>query len=140
MIRGNIIAAAAGRIPRKKIAALLAAISNGEKVRSTTVNIIFLDDREIKKLNRKYRRLNQATDVLSFNINDVSVKDSMLGEIYISIETAGKYAGKDGLSLTAEILRLCCHGVLHLLGYDHIRDSDRSVMEARERHYPGRIK
>jgi probable rRNA maturation factor len=140
MIRGNIISATEGRIPRKKIAALLAAISKGEKVRSTTVNIVFVEDREIKKLNRKYRRLNQATDVLSFNIDDVSGRDSILGEIYISLETAGKYAGKDGISLTAEILGLCCHGALHLLGYDHIRERDRSDMKSRERHYLGKLK
>ncbi len=78
------------------------------------INIIFVDNRYIQKLNKEHRGINTPTDVLSFRL-DESKND---GEIYISLEYVSQ-SFKDE-KFTEEILRLIIHGTLHILGYDHI--------------------
>jgi probable rRNA maturation factor len=81
------------------------------------------DNLEIKKLNQKYRGVNQATDVLSFPIDfpDKKVKKEnlILGDIVISRQFAQKYSRKDKKTVKVELIELFKHGLLHLLGYDH---------------------
>lgn len=89
------------------------------------------DDREIKKLNQTYRRVNQSTDVLSFPIDTPDKKKSgenlILGDIVISFDQAKKYSRKACLerrrennrTVEKELIYLFKHGLLHLLGYDH---------------------
>jgi probable rRNA maturation factor len=79
------------------------------------VSLNFIDDRLMKKLNRKYRKKNKTTDVLSFNLNE----EGMLGEVYISIPQAKRQAKEYNCSLDRELVRLTEHGILHLLGYTH---------------------
>ncbi|MDR2693263.1 MAG: rRNA maturation RNase YbeY [Chitinispirillales bacterium] len=97
--------------------------------RSTTV--ILCSDYFIRKLNRQYRKKDKATDVLSFHIGD----DDLLGEVYISLQRAAVQARRYGVSYEDELKRLLVHGLLHLMGYDHIKPADRSAMEERERIY-----
>lgn len=130
------------RAPRKKIRQLVASISSGERaaksVKGSTVNVIFTDDRAMKNLNRQYRDKDKTTDVLSFRYpgddNDEST-DSPFGEIYISVPRAALQATEYGHSLSSEILRLTCHGLLHLLGYRHDNESSAVEMQAREARY-----
>jgi len=96
---------------------------------STTV--ILCSDYMIRKLNRLYRKKDKATDVLSFRFGD----DDLLGEVYISLQRAAVQARRYGVSYEDELKRLLVHGLLHLIGYDHIKRADRAVMEARERVY-----
>lgn len=128
-------------IPRKRIQELFDKVINEESDsdRSGRINLIFTSDNQIKKLNKTYRKKDKATDVLSFNIDRQSHSESVLGEIYISYATARKQAAEFGSKLNEEVLRLVCHGLLHLFGYDHIKATDRKVMELRERFYLRKI-
>ncbi len=104
------------------------------------VDMSFVSDDEIALLNRDYRHKNKPTDVLSFAqwegdfASDMPLFQSpagealALGDLVISIETAQRQAAELGHSLSQEIEFLAAHGALHLLGYDHIRDSDRRAM------------
>ncbi len=95
------------------------------------LSLLLTDDIEIQELNRKYRDLDQATDVLSFSQDDEAVNesgDTLLGDVVISVETAARQAGEHHLSFNEELILLAIHGILHLLGYDH----DRSPQDARD--------
>ncbi len=133
----NIIADSHKKTPRKKIAKLMSAIDKKEKALDSSVNINFINDHRMSRLNEEFRQKTGTTDVLSFNLDDDEGPDSVLGEIYISTETAEKNAKINGVAYTDEILRLCCHGFLHLLGYDHERKEDRKRMEEKESFYMG---
>lgn len=131
----NIISESDRRIPRKRIAALIALIEEDEEPPDSTVNIVFIRDRKMASLNRRFRDKSGPTDVLSFNIDNEPGEESVFGEIYISTDTAARNAATDGTGFHREILHLCCHGFLHLLGYDHFEDKDAGKMQAREKHY-----
>ena len=139
-MRFNIISESERRIPRKKIMTLLNLIDEEEEPPQSTVNLVFIKDKRIHQLNKAYRGKDCPTDVLSFNIDDDEDEGAVFGEIYISTDTASKNAGKFGRTFTDEILLLCCHGFLHLLGYDHEADSDYKKMHAREEHFLGKLK
>lgn len=95
------------------------------------INVIMCSDYYIRKLNNQFRGKNRATDVLSFPYND----DDLLGEIYISLQRAKVQSGRFGFTYDEEIERLFVHGMFHLLGYDHMTDSERLEMEEKERKY-----
>jgi probable rRNA maturation factor len=98
------------------------------------LNVIFVDDAEIHRLNKTYRHKDQPTDVLSFSfIGDKDPNpDSTLGEIYISVPTAKKQAPHYGNTLEKELQKLLVHGTLHVFGYDHEKESDYKKMSAME--------
>lgn len=124
-----------GRLPRQEAVALADYILRREK-RKLPVNIIITDDATLRSLNKTYRGLTRPTDVLSFPADsDLGI----LGEIYISVNTARRQAAEYGATLREEILRLVCHGVLHLCGYDHHRSADEKAMKAREEKYLSRF-
>jgi len=93
----------------------LNAIRNSE----SSATIAFVSDKKIKELNRQFRGVDKATDVLSFpageNIN--------LGDVAVSVDTAAVQAKENGLSFNDEIAQLILHGLLHLCGYDHETDN-----------------
>ena len=93
--------------------------------------IILCSDYIIRKLNREYRGKDKPTDVLSFCFGDAD----LLGEVYISLQRAKVQAKRYGVLYEEELKRLLVHGLLHLMGYDHIRAADRAVMEEREQAY-----
>lgn len=99
------------------------------------VNLVFTTDRRIQELNLQYRGKNMSTDVLSFNLDGPERPDAVFGEIYISVPTAARQAKTLRHSLAREYLRLACHGLMHLFGYDHQEDREAERMEARERQY-----
>jgi probable rRNA maturation factor len=82
------------------------------------VNIIFVDKNHIQELNREYRKKDQVTDVLSFNIDS----NDTLGEIYICPEYVIKTISKE--NFTEEIIRIMIHGILHLQGFEHKKKFD----------------
>lgn len=77
----------------------------------STINIVFVDEKEMQRLNKEYRDINDVTDVLSFNLDT----EGFLGEIYI----CPKYVKKTAEKYEEEIIRLIVHGILHLLGFEH---------------------
>jgi probable rRNA maturation factor len=79
------------------------------------INLMLITDKEMRKLNRKFRGKDKATDVLSFRMGE----DGILGDIAISTQTAKRNAKRFGVSYGFELKRLFVHGALHLLGYRH---------------------
>lgn len=94
------------------------------------VSISFCNDDYIKELNSKYRNKNVSTDVLSFAMQDGEYmgEDNMLGDIVISVDTAITQSKELNHPLFIEIDHLLTHGMLHLLGYDHIEEKDKIEM------------
>ena len=95
------------------------------------ISLVFCSDHTIRKLNKQYRDIDRATDVLSFALGD----DDLLGEIYISLERAKVQARRYDSSLDTEIKRLFVHGFFHLLGHDHKKSGERIAMENKESFY-----
>lgn len=79
------------------------------------ISLLITDDATIHQLNRDYRKVDKATDVLSFPMDE----DGMLGDIAISLDTAKRQADDAEIGLDREVAFLFTHGLLHLLGYDH---------------------
>ena len=97
--------------------------------------VMLTDDEEIRRLNGQWRDRDKATDVLSFSqIEGGPFGDTLhLGDVVISVETAGRQAEAGGWSLAGELNRLMVHGLLHLLGYDHEKGgSEEAAMKAEE--------
>lgn len=98
------------------------------------IAISFVDNEEIQNLNRDYRGIDRETDVLSFPVDeDFPIPQPLLGDIIISVEKALDQAKEYGHSLERELTYLTCHSMLHLLGYDHIEDGDKSNMRSKEK-------
>lgn len=114
-----------GRAIRGAACRLLAGV--GEEEASLSLRIV--SDRTMRALNRKYRGKDKATDVLSFPMRE----RELLGDIVISVDTAKRQAKAYGAPLERELERLLIHGILHLLGHDHEKASERKKMEAEER-------
>lgn len=105
----------------------------------TEVSVVLGNDQYIHELNRQYRGKDCPTDVLSFALNEgeePEVIDApgevLLGDIIISIETASRQAEEYGHSLERELAYLTVHGILHLLGYDHMTEEEKSEMREEE--------
>lgn len=105
------------------------------------VSLVFCDDAYIQNLNRDYRGKDQPTDVLSFALNEgeePEIVDGpaqvLLGDIIISLETAARQAEEYNHSLEREVAYLTVHGMLHLLGYDHMTEEDKAEMRLEEEH------
>lgn len=91
------------------------------------VSVAFVTNEKIKELNKKYRNKDEATDVLSFPIDE-----EILGDIIISAERAAAQAKEYGHSLKRELAYLTVHGILHLFGYDHHNKEEKSEMRQKE--------
>ena len=95
-------------------------------------NIIIIDNERIREINREYRKIDKETDVISFALEDnmdISYDDfRLLGDIYISIDRCYEQAMEYGHSREREICFLATHGILHLLGYDHMESEDEKEM------------
>ena len=111
------------------------------------LSLLLTDDAEIRQLNKTYRDLDHATDVLSFPQDEDVVNesgDTLLGDVVISVETAARQAEEHHLSFNEELILLAIHGILHLLGYDHERSpQDARIMKDKtqvifETLFPGR--
>lgn len=106
--------------------------------RKKNITILFTNDATLKILNRDWRGKNKPTNVLSFPApEDVKVprgEAKPLGDVALSFETIQKEADAGRISLKAHATHMIVHGVLHLLGYDHLDDTDADVMEKREVH------
>ncbi len=90
--------------------------------RDDELSILLVDDAKIQNLNRQHRNIDSATDVLSFpQAGGDEFISHMLGDVVISVETAGRQATEHRFSLEQELVLLLIHGLLHLLGYDHER-------------------
>ena len=97
------------------------------------VSCVLVDDERIHEINREYRHIDRSTDVISFAMEDndqfyVEGMPRTLGDIFISVDHAKKQAEEYGHSLRREMCFLFTHGILHLLGYDHMTDEQEKEM------------
>ena len=112
----------------------LYGVDNGE------VSITLTNNDYIHELNREYRGIDRPTDVLSFALNESEEPEvtggfdiNVLGDLVISVERAEEQAKDFGHSVKREMAFLTVHGMLHLLGYDHMEEADRLEMEKEQR-------
>ena len=112
----------------------------------TEISVTIVDDEQIKEINREYRNIDKSTDVLSFPMYSYSEPmvpqeiidgECVLGDIVISLET--RQAAEYGHSAERELSFLTVHSMLHLLGYDHIQEHERTMMREREEYYLEKI-
>lgn len=101
------------------------------------ISLSIVDNKEIQELNKTYRQIDKATDVLSFplldcfdNVDDKNIV--ALGDIIISIEKAKEQALEYGHSLERELCFLTVHSMLHLLGYDHMQEDEEKIMFSKQ--------
>ena len=115
-------------------------------VENSEVSITLTDNETIHALNKKYRGIDRATDVLSFALREsdepqiLNAEVETLGDIIISLEKAQSQAQEFGHSFLREVIFLEVHGLLHLLGYDHIEDADRIEMETEQKFIMEKLK
>jgi len=106
------------------------------KIENPLLNVVIVDNERIREINKTYRNKDAVTDVISFafeEVKDVDYEDvRFLGEIYISYERCKEQASDFGHSVRREFCYLAVHGLLHLLGYDHMEEEDKKVMRALE--------
>jgi len=103
--------------------------------KSVEISLVITGEKRIRSLNKKYRKINKITDVLSFgNEEFVSLPNKIiyLGEIFICYSQAVKQARQKKHSVKKEMAILLIHGILHLLGYDHKGDYENSEMKILE--------
>lgn len=125
------------RLIRLSVEAALAFEGYGN---TCEVSVTFTDDAGIRELNRNFRKIDSATDVLSFPLFDfegseepaVDELENMLGDIVISLERAAAQAEEYGHSFEREVAFLTVHSMLHLLGYDHV-NSEEEELDMRRR-------
>ncbi|HEY2092241.1 MAG TPA: rRNA maturation RNase YbeY [Thermoanaerobaculia bacterium] len=117
-----------GSVPhltRRDIAVFARRVLRAVDIEPEELSIAFVDDESMRELNRKFRRKNKTTDVLTFP-GDAP----LLGEIVISVDQARKQASDEKHSLATEVRYLILHGILHAMGYDH--ETDTGEMNALE--------
>ena len=101
-----------------------------EDISKVRFDISFCNDKTIQEINKNYRSKDKPTDVITFSLfcDDENAvfyrKTAELGEIIVSIETANRQKEENNNDLRKEILTLICHGILHLLGFDHLTKKD----------------
>ncbi len=137
MMKLYIFKEVSARVPRQKIFNLFDKIMSKETEpdAGSRINLVFTSKKRIQQLNKSHRGKDKATDVLTFNLGDSSGDDSVFGEIYISTAVARAQAPGFANTFGEELLRLTCHGLLHLLGYDHLKKSDAVKMQNRETYF-----
>ena len=115
----------------------------GEDFENAYLSVNFVSDEQIKRLNREFRKIDKVTDVLSFPNLQKKAEESLknfqsdadfdtnmlfLGDVIISKNVAKAQAREFGHSMKREVCFLALHGLLHLLGYDHIEKDDEKIM------------
>jgi probable rRNA maturation factor len=106
--------------------------------RNADVNVIFVGDDTMRRLNNEYLRHDYSTDVLSFPLGDAG--DALEGEVYVCLDQAERQAPEYGAMPEEEVARLVVHGVLHLLGYEDDTKEERDAMRGREDALLGQLK
>jgi probable rRNA maturation factor len=117
---------------------LASAAMEREGLAPAELSVLITDDETVRKLNRRYAGEDLPTDVLAFSLREGEEFSSAgdvvrLGDVIISYPTARRQAEEAARSVEAEIHHLLVHGILHLLGYDHVEPAEEERMRERER-------
>jgi len=105
---------------------------------SYDLTLVLTDNRYLHHLNRRFRGIDRTTDVIAFALLEgapLPIPNRTLGDIYISLPRARSQARRSRVTPQEELARLMIHGVLHLLGYDHIRPGQVKIMQRLEEKY-----
>ncbi|HEX3577816.1 MAG TPA: rRNA maturation RNase YbeY [Thermoanaerobaculia bacterium] len=143
MTNVEVTGAAVPRFSRREIAEFVRRVLIALRVDDNIheVSIAIVDDEAMRNLNRKFRKNNKTTDVLTFPADDSdadpNAKGRPLGDIVISIDQARRQATDQKHSLATEVRYLILHGILHALGYDH--ETDSGEMNALELKVRGKV-
>ena len=120
----------------KELEDLLNYALKKEKIQNAEFSIIFVDNEKIKEINRQYRGIDKVTDVISFALEDdrtFPISDiRMLGDIFVSVDKMKTQAQEYGTGEKRECAFLIIHGLLHLLGYDHMTKDEEKIMFKRQ--------
>ena len=111
------------RIAKKKLRQTAKAILNALDCPNAELSILIVDDRQIAKINRQFLNRKGPTNVIAFPMQEgqfSEIAPNLLGDVVISVETAQHEAQNAGLRLEDRFNQLLIHGILHLLGYDHL--------------------
>ena len=103
-----------------------------DRIKKAYLSIIFIDDKKMHEMNKNYRGIDRTTDVLSFALedNDTYIPEiRQLGDIFISIPKMQEQANTYAHSEKRELSFLTCHGLLHLLGYDHTKGKEEEKLQ-----------
>ena len=118
-----------------KLYGLLEFALKREKLENVEFNIIFVDINKIHEINKTYRGIDRPTDVISFALEDnmdIELDHRLLGDIYICLERAHEQAIEYNHSYLRELSFLMIHGLLHLLGYDHMKPEEEKIMFSKQ--------
>jgi probable rRNA maturation factor len=121
------------RLTQREIATFARRVLRAVEAEPEELSIAFVDDEAMRELNRRFRRKNKTTDVLTFRGDG-----PLLGEIVISVDQARRQATDEKHSLATEVRYLILHGILHAMGYDHETDhGEMNALEMRTREKVG---
>ena len=116
----------------KKLEEYMNFVVDKLEIKEGIFNIIFVSNDEIHEINREFRNTDRVTDVISFALEDNEEEAfkafRLLGDIYIAIDVAYDQAIEYNHSFTRELSFLAIHGLLHLLGYDHMEKDEEIIM------------
>jgi probable rRNA maturation factor len=132
------------KVKKKALKLLVENILKSEKADSG-VDVLLVDDKFMRQLNRKFNKKDRTTDVLSFGMHEPysyckkgglkAFEYPSLGDIYVCLDQAKRQAKEYGVAFEEEVRLLVAHGVLHLLGYDHSNKKEEVVMREKEKMY-----
>lgn len=122
-------------VSQRSIRALVSLVIRKEKSKLCGMEVNFVDDFRIKKLNKKFLNHNYFTDILTFPYN--ADKNGLDGELVISLDSVKKNAVSYGTSFARELKRVVIHGCLHLAGYDDKTKSEKELIRRTENSYLG---
>jgi len=125
------------KVKKKALQLLVNAILKSEK-EDLGVDLIFVDDKFMRQLNKRFTKRNKTTDVLSFGMRGgepEAIEYPGLGDIYVSLDRAKRQAEEYGVGFEEEVERLVAHGLLLLLGYDHKGKDKENIMRKKEEMY-----
>ncbi len=117
-------------IDDEKITGIIRALKNELKFSISFLQINFVSSQQIIKINEEYLKHEGSTDIITFNYSDDNF--NLEGDCYICVDVAKENAKLYDVSIQNELLRLIIHGVLHLVGYDDIREEDKKLMKHEE--------
>ena len=112
------------RLPKSKVQKKLEKALSYLSPKKNELNYLFVSDREIRRYNKKFLNHDYVTDVIAFEMQE----EGKLGDIVVSTDTAKRQAGEEGHSFEKELLILCLHGLLHILGYRDKSKEDQKIM------------
>jgi probable rRNA maturation factor len=121
-------------IEKARMRTIVQAVLEGEDEQDAEISLAFVDNPTIHRLNLRFLKHDEPTDVLSFPLSDSGAR-KLQGELVIGAEVAKEQAAERGHDIDAELALYVIHGLLHLCGYNDHDSRDADLMGERERHY-----